>query len=64
MTFPRPGSSRPCPEPLALRTATSTSPQGPGLGISLKEDLIKEHLFKKGFFNMFEADWHIRQSKK
>ena len=36
-------------------------PQGPGLGISLNEDLIKEHPFKEGFFNMFEADWHMRQ---
>jgi len=39
-------------------------PQGPGLGISLNEDLIKEHPFKEGFFNMFEADWHMRQFKK
>jgi galactonate dehydratase len=39
-------------------------PQGPGLGISLNEDLIKEHPFKEGFFNMFEADWHMRQSTK
>ena len=36
-------------------------PQGPGLGISLNEDLIKEHPFKEGFFNMFEANWHMRQ---
>jgi galactonate dehydratase len=36
-------------------------PQGPGLGISLNEDLIKEHPFKEGFFNMFEAGWHMRQ---
>ena len=38
-------------------------PQGPGLGISLNEDLIKEHPFQEGFFNVFAADWHIRQSK-
>ncbi|MGO8817806.1 MAG: galactonate dehydratase [Terriglobia bacterium] len=36
-------------------------PHGPGLGISLNEDLIEEHPFKEGFFNMFEADWHLRQ---
>jgi len=35
-------------------------PQGPGLGISLNEDLIKEHPFTEKFFNVFEADWHIR----
>ncbi|MGA2985950.1 MAG: galactonate dehydratase [Terriglobia bacterium] len=39
-------------------------PQGPGLGVSLNEDLIKEHPFKEGFFNMFEADWHMRQFGK
>jgi galactonate dehydratase len=39
-------------------------PQGPGLGISLNEDLIKEHPFKEGFFNLFEADWHMRQFRK
>jgi galactonate dehydratase len=39
-------------------------PQGPGLGISLNEDLIREHPYKAGFFNMFEADWHMRQSKR
>ena len=38
-------------------------PQGPGLGISLNEDLIKEHPFQEGFFNVFATDWHIRQSK-
>jgi galactonate dehydratase len=35
-------------------------PQGPGLGISLNEDLIKEHPFQERFFNMFEADWQMR----
>ncbi|MGA3326530.1 MAG: mandelate racemase/muconate lactonizing enzyme family protein [Terriglobia bacterium] len=39
-------------------------PQGPGLGISPNEDLIKEHPIQQRFFNMFEADWHMRQSKK
>jgi galactonate dehydratase len=39
-------------------------PQGPGLGISLNEDLIKEHPFRAGFFNMFEADWQLRQFGK
>jgi galactonate dehydratase len=39
-------------------------PQGPGLGISLNEDLIKEHPFQEGFFNLFAADWHRRQFGK
>jgi len=39
-------------------------PQGPGLGISLNEDLIKEHPLKEGFFNLFDADWHMRQSRR
>jgi galactonate dehydratase len=36
-------------------------PEPPGLGVSLNEDLIKEHPYKPGFFNMFEANWHMRQ---
>ena len=36
-------------------------PEKPGLGISLNEDLIKEHPYKEGFFNMWERDWHKRQ---
>jgi galactonate dehydratase len=36
-------------------------PQGAGLGVSLNEDLIKEHPMKEGFFNMWEANWHMRQ---
>ena len=36
-------------------------PEGPGLGVSLNEDLIREHPMKEGFFNMWEANWHMRQ---
>ncbi len=39
-------------------------PEKPGLGISLNEDLIREHPLREGFFNMFEPDWHKRQSMK
>jgi galactonate dehydratase len=35
-------------------------PQGPGLGISLNEDLIKEHPFKPGLFNLYDPKWHLR----
>ena len=36
-------------------------PQGPGLGISLNEALIKEHPFKPGLFNLFDPKWHLRE---
>lgn len=36
-------------------------PEKPGLGVELNEDLIKEHPSKAGFFNMWEANWHLRQ---
>jgi galactonate dehydratase len=39
-------------------------PDKPGLGITLNEELIKEHPMKEGFFNMWEPDWHMRQFRK
>lgn len=36
-------------------------PTAPGLGIRLNEDLIKEHPYKPGFFNLFAEDWQRRQ---
>jgi len=36
-------------------------PEKPGLGVELNEDLIKEHPYREGFFNMWEKDWHMRQ---
>jgi len=36
-------------------------PTGPGLGIDLNEDLISEHPYKEGFFNLFGNDWQKRQ---
>ena len=35
-------------------------PEKPGLGIELNEDVIREHPYKQGFFNMWEPDWHMR----
>ena len=35
-------------------------PEKPGLGVELNDDLIQAHPMKEGFFNMFEADWHLR----
>ncbi|MCC7494946.1 MAG: mandelate racemase/muconate lactonizing enzyme family protein [Fimbriimonadaceae bacterium] len=36
-------------------------PNGPGLGITLNEDLIREHPFQERFFNLWDEDWHRRQ---
>ncbi|HEY3321673.1 MAG TPA: mandelate racemase/muconate lactonizing enzyme family protein [Planctomycetota bacterium] len=38
-------------------------PAGPGFGVRLNEDLIKEHPMGSNFFNLFEKDWHKRQQK-
>ena len=35
-------------------------PEGPGLGVTLNEDYIKEHPRQQIHFNMFEDDWHRR----
>ena len=39
-------------------------PEKPGLGVELNEDLIKEHPYKEGFFNLYAPDWHLRQFGK
>ena len=36
-------------------------PDGPGLGMELNEDLIAEHPYREGSFNLFENDWHKRE---
>ena len=36
-------------------------PNGPGLGMELNEDLITEHPYREGSFNLFEDDWHKRE---
>ncbi len=36
-------------------------PDGPGLGITLNEEFIKEHPMTDVFFNLYEKDWHKRQ---
>lgn len=37
-------------------------PEGPGLGVRLREDVIAEHPRQQVFFNLFETDWHRRQA--
>lgn len=39
-------------------------PQGPGLGVTLNEDLIAEHPRQKVHFNLFSDDWHKRDAAK
>ena len=39
-------------------------PSGPGLGITINEDFIKEHPPGTHHFNLFREDWHRRQQKK
>jgi galactonate dehydratase len=37
-------------------------PQGPGLGVTLNEDFIREHPAQGETFNLFKEDWHRRQA--
>jgi galactonate dehydratase len=39
-------------------------PGGPGLGVTVNEDFIREHPMQSEGFNLFREDWHRRQSKK
>ncbi len=38
-------------------------PSGPGLGISVDEDAIREHPRQAIHFNLFEDDWHKRKAQ-
>lgn len=37
-------------------------PQGPGLGVRLNEEVIREHPKQRVFFNLFAENWHLRQA--
>lgn len=39
-------------------------PQGPGLGITLDDAVIREHPQEKIFFNLFAENWHRRQAQR
>jgi galactonate dehydratase len=39
-------------------------PGGPGLGVTINEDFIREHPMQAENFNLFKEDWHRRQAKK
>ena len=36
-------------------------PNGPGIGMELNEDLIAQHPYREGSFNLWEDDWHKRE---
>ncbi len=36
-------------------------PDGPGLGMKLNEELIAQHPYREGSFNLWEDDWHKRE---
>jgi galactonate dehydratase len=38
-------------------------PEGPGLGVILNEDFIREHPRKQIHFDLYAEDWHKRQAK-
>jgi len=50
-----------CPVP---RDGYFYAPEKPGLGIQLNEEVIKEHPYKEGFFNLYADNWHMRQFRK
>jgi galactonate dehydratase len=37
-------------------------PGGPGLGVELHEDFIREHPMRSGHFDLFREEWHRRQA--
>lgn len=39
-------------------------PTAPGLGVTLNEDVIKEHPRQKIHFNLYAEDWHKRDARK
>jgi galactonate dehydratase len=38
-------------------------PQGPGLGVTLNEDVVRAHPYRRQHFNLFAEDWQRRQAK-
>ncbi|MBZ0287818.1 MAG: mandelate racemase/muconate lactonizing enzyme family protein [Anaerolineae bacterium] len=39
-------------------------PTGPGLGVTINEDLIREHPRQQIHFNLYKDDWHKRDARK
>ncbi|MBI3946242.1 MAG: mandelate racemase/muconate lactonizing enzyme family protein, partial [Armatimonadetes bacterium] len=36
-------------------------PSGPGLGVTVRPEVIEAHPMREGFFNLYSDDWHKRQ---
>jgi L-alanine-DL-glutamate epimerase-like enolase superfamily enzyme len=43
------------------RDARAALPHGPGLGVTLDEDVVAEHPRRPIHFDLFAADWHLRR---
>jgi len=39
-------------------------PEGPGLGVTLDEDVIAAHPRRAVHFDLFGEDWHLRQAER
>ena len=39
-------------------------PQGPGLGITLNKEVLREHPQQRIFFNLYAENWHLRQAQQ
>lgn len=39
-------------------------PQGPGLGVTLNKEVLREHPKQRIFFNLFAENWHLRQAQQ
>jgi galactonate dehydratase len=39
-------------------------PQGPGLGVTLDESVVREHPSRALHFNLFSENWHLRQAER
>jgi galactonate dehydratase len=39
-------------------------PGGPGLGVTLDEDVIREHPMRRVHLDLFREDWHFRQAER
>jgi galactonate dehydratase len=39
-------------------------PRGEGLGVTLNEDLVREHPMRDLHFHLFAEDWHLRQARE
>jgi galactonate dehydratase len=37
-------------------------PQGPGLGVTLREEVVAEHPARRLHFNLFQDEWHLRHA--